>query len=226
MPKSSSSRRVRMSRKSRARPSIKNVVRQEIKKQSVSEIKQLDTVPNATYSVSYDVPVSYPLSLCAQGDTQGQREGREIGVKSIDLYVTGFRNSSNTTGSHDRMAVALVRTKRSIAGTGINWGDVFAYNGTTHNSVYPFRDVDVSDEYQVLKTWSFDLGDSTGNPKTTKQIHWKRSYKVPQKVTYIGTNATEADAGTGHYYLIATSDVISSGYPPTIQYGCRLEFYP
>lgn len=217
----------RKSRKPRmGKPAIKKVVRAEIKKANAANMKELDTVPNATYSVSYDVPVAYPLSLCAQGDTQGQREGREIGVRSIQLYITAFRNSSNTTGSHDRMTVALVRTKRSIAGTGISWGDVFAYNGTTHNSVYPFRITDVEDEYQVLKKWMIDLGDSTGNPKSTKSISWRRSYKVPQKVTYLGSNATEADAGTGHYYLIATSDVISTGYPPTIQYGCRIEFDP
>lgn len=219
--------RKRASRKRGTGKNLRKVIRKEINKQSVGEIKELDTSPDATYLVSYDVPVVYPLTLTAQGDTQAQREGREIGMKRIQLYVACFRNASNTTGSHDRMSIALVKCKRAVAGTAPTWSDVFAYTGQ-HNSVVPFRNIDARDqsEYVVVKKWHVDLGDSTGNPKSTKIINWSKSYKVPQKITYSGSNASLADSAMGHYFLIATSDVISTGYPPAIQYACRVHFMP
>lgn len=207
---------------------LKKVIRTEINKQIAADEKYFDTVPNATYAVAYDAPVSYPLCLVGQGDSQSDRDGRELGLKRIELYVAAFRNSANTTGSHDRMTVALVKQKGDCTGVAPVWGDVFQYDGTAHNSVIPLRQMSNGDtaEYQVIKVWQIDLGDSTGNPKSTKIISYSKSYKIPQKVTYDATAAAIASCAMGHYFLLATADVIASGSPPYIQYGCRIHYNP
>lgn len=207
---------------------LKKVIRSEINKQIAADRKYFDTVPNATYAVAYDAPVSYPLCLVGQGDSQSDRDGRELGLLRIDLYIAAFRNSSNTTGSHDRMTIALVKMSADCAGVAPVWGDVFEYSGTAHSSVIPLRNMGNGDaaDYQVLKVWQLDLGDSTGNPKSTRSITYRKTYKVPQKVCYDATSAAIGSCTTGHYFLLATSDVVASGYPPYIQYASRIYYNP
>lgn len=224
-------RRRKNNRRSRKRGKKGNplATKQYVKRLVYGDTHQKNTSRTVT-SVDLTGNLSDCISDVARGDTQSQRNGRDMTLSSIQFNWTAYRNSSSTL--HDRMRLMIVMVKQIPAATTFMINKVIATTDTTGvgtgnvaNDVTAFRRLLEGDKgnYRVLRDWTIDLGFGTTDKATRMGRYFKR-FKKPIKATFSGS--ADTDYVQNSIWVLAMSDVTSGANPPILAYQARVNFLP
>lgn len=181
-------------------------------------IKKLLNVERKYLSVyNTSTPATTPtiifLTGSAQGDTQNSRQGNSIKMSSISMKLQFLLNASATTTFirvilfKDKASNGVVPTHQELLeSTDSQPWYIANYNPDN----CPTRFKVVSDSTHILEA----------NGNTGKQ--YSKYFKVNTHVKYDGTGSTQAEATTGHYYLLVVSDEVTN--VPTIRNNLTLRY--
>ena len=168
------------------------------------------TVPVASIPAGADIdPTSVPTQM-AIGDTDQDRTGSKLRVKS--LQFKGELSWNSTSAQLQRVRILLVQMK-NCDGDFMTLGDILA----DPTNIDSFYNVDESHDYRVLKDTKYLLSDQ-------KPGHQFNLY-VPMNdiVKYVGTTDAEASCGWGTLGIYVFGD--NSTNLPGIIGNARIRYY-
>lgn len=150
------------------------------------------------------------------GDSNGQREGDNILIKSV--RVNGHFIGADATNI---IRVMLVIDKQPNQAT-FNLTDLL--DTTSSEAVHAYRQTTSRDRFTVLydRKWS-TVGSSGTNPNDSTLRLYKFSKRLNLKSWYFGSAGTVADLKTNALYLVFMSDSGAVTHP-TFVYNARVKF--
>lgn len=177
---------------------LKDAINVEYKQHEVGITQAV--INNTTTQVSL-------LNGVPTGDDYGNRDGRQVRFKSIEIHAEVSANVSQTSPSFIKCALIIDRDAESLP----SWTDIYEYATT-----YSPRNLNNRNRFVILKDWNITL--YPDRPAT--QIHYYR--KIDMKTVYDGTGSTYSDISNNALYMVwisnlATVAPLSSGL-------CRLRF--
>lgn len=183
-------------------------------KQLWSDVKKLKSMINVEYKTfettgSATCPstgTAILLNAPTRGDDYNNLDGRQMRIKSIQLY-SAFIKDASAGATRVRWALVCDKTCANGFGAGSVWSDY--YSG--------FRFLDNRRNVFVIRegTMVLDSDDSEKQIKVYK--------KIDMKTVFDDTNdGTIASLRTNALYLVLWSD--QAAYPPVYGYRCRLRF--
>lgn len=168
------------------------------------EIKQFNG--SGTSSVSSAGTV-IPLSNIAQGDDDGERDGRSI--KGVNLSLKAYL-THNSSGLAEQIVRVMIVTDRAPQGTAPAVTDVLA-----SANVIAHRNLAYAKQIHVLHDSLLTVNESDDYKM------FNRFIKRNMKIDYTGTAA--AHYGDGNLFLVLVSNEASVNYPDFI-YNFRLRY--
>lgn len=173
-----------------------------------SELLKSDDVGSGTLATTGTV-----INLCtiAQGDSDANRTGNSILVRSSDLRLKLSRDIS-VGNATQLIRVALVMDSQQIGDTDPTHAQIYAGTGPlTH------LNADSAGRFKILWSKIFTLDNVDTFVKYTK---WYK--KMRHHVRYNGGSGT--DIQRGGLYLVMSSDQTSSGFP-SYEFSHRLSYH-
>lgn len=174
------------------------------------EFKYISAVASVTPSST--VPTQALLNGMASGDGVGQREGRQIFIKSVQGLIHVNINAS-ATHTHVRYALLI---DKAPAGATFSTGAL--YDVSMAGYVDSFRNLDYRRKFIILKEGNFQLDALGPREKIIKFYH-----KLNLRVQYDDSDAGSiADIQTNALYLMLMSDEATN--TPTCIYNMRIRY--
>lgn len=128
------------------------------------------------------------------GDDYGNRDGRQVRFKSIELHATISANVAQTSPSFVRGVLVIDRDAESLP----TYTDIFEYLTT-----YSPRNLNNRNRFVILKDWHITL--YPDRPAT--QLNYYR--KLDMKTVFDGTGSTYADISNNALYFVWLSNLAS-----------------
>lgn len=150
------------------------------------------------------------LSLIAEGDDNTDRNGRSVRAKSLDIHCSFKHNVSGVAGPQWIRFVIFMDMHGD--GTTPDITDVF-----TSTDLEAFRNLDNTDRYKVLMDKNYVVSSWTAGGFTMK-----KHFRLNNKLEFIGTGDTVADAGAGSIWAIFLGD--QAAYGPYYTFASRLRY--
>jgi len=179
------------------------------------------------------------LNAVAQGDGVTNRDGNKYCITEINIKgLVSMAPQANQTGpdSAPHVFLALVQDKQTNAAQ-LNSEDVYVNpqsgGGITQGATMPFRNIQYSKRFKVLKTWAIQLPpppmtyDGTnveqGSARVPFDVYVK--LKKPIYVECKGTSANVTDIVDNSLHMIATYENSTEGVSVLLSYNSRIRFY-
>lgn len=174
------------------------------------EFKSIDTQPFLPLN---SVGAATLLNQCVRGDDIGDRTGREIIMKSIELSCFTIPVAASP-GSSGRFIVVYDRQSNGVAPT---WAMVVGAPSTTN-----FKNLDNRKRFKILFDKTIIMSD-VGQSESHNFFTWYRRLRHP--VTYNAGNAgTIADINTGALYLLTYGSTGIAANPHNCWINARVRF--
>jgi len=208
------------------------------------ELKFLDTgddnsvIAKPTDASGGELPPSTGCTGClsapAQGDSQNERIGKNITVKSF--YVNGrieptLQQDEADAGSFPLVYIALVQDKQTNAATIVSENVFENPIGEENLNGKPLRNLELSSRYRILDQVTLDwsscaiaFNDNTqmgsmNGPQLFFKLGWRGNMPIAFNT---GTTANVSAVVDNSVHLIAYS--IVSAFAPQIAYQCRMRY--
>jgi len=179
----------------------------------------------------YDPSATSMISTPAQGDTEQNRDGKRIRIKSVQVKGTitrGQQEDAIDPAGGDRVFIALVLDTQTNAAQ-MNSEDCFKNlsAGVTGNSV-PMRNLLFGNRFRILKSQEFvmdypTMGVEGNNLHSINGITRAFDWFVPLELDVnfnAGTTASVANVIDNSLHIIAYSQTAQ----PTLTYNARIRF--
>ena len=185
------------------------------------EYKAIDVSnPNAQVTNAGGVVL---LNGCARGDDIGERDGRQITMRSVDIRME-IQPVGTATSAHSLRVIIFV--DKQANGTAPTPANVLAVTGSAEATVSA-HNLEYRNRFWILsdKVYGFGCdygGAGVGVQRLVATRFW-RSFAV--KTTFnSGTAGTVADIATNSLYLLAISDTATAAQQPYLQFYSRVRF--
>lgn len=206
----------RTGKKYRLGPKDKKIINIAANKAIRGQLHYSDTVVSSA-AVSYDVPHVQVLTDIPQGDQESQMTGSQAKICSLQILMDAYRNTSSTTA--DKMSIVLVRAMDSSAAP--TWSDIYNASGASGNDTRAMARRGARDRFTVLKRWDFNFGHAIASSNAQKHLEVYKRFRRPLEVNF---TVSGHNLRAGHLYLVAISNVVSTGFTPTLNYTSRVNF--
>lgn len=177
-------------------------------------------------------PTTGGLNTVAQGDGESNRDGRNIAMHSIHINGTIFSNPQANQTATDQPGIVYIALVQDLQTNGaqLNSEDVFTNpSGQTYLAASPFRNLQYTKRFRVLKTKVYKLPnpnigyDGTNMEQQGVDIPFKMNVQLGgQKVNFSGTTAAIANIVDNSLHFVAYCS--STDLAPAIAYNARLRF--
>lgn len=199
------------------------------------ELKYVDTLSMST-TISTTLS-AFPLNIVQTGDTNKDRDGKAIMVKSIYLRGRLFLNGDVDASAADHLRMVIVYD-RQTNGAAPTWASVFqsvnSANSVTNTS-FSFTNVDNNDRYQILMDKHFGTDVLVANSATAASAFARQGIApTPQDITfykrvnlptrYGSSDGTVADIQSGSIYLLLLGTVAAAAAGWSWQGEARIRF--
>lgn len=163
-------------------------------------------------------PKAILMNGLAPGSDIGQRIGREVTMRSIEIRFCARNMVSDTT----QQIRWLVVYDRQTNAAGCTLGQVLQTANNVQEVMTSPRNLENRSRFKILHDESTSApGSATGNGVSTIERHWYRKLRHP--VTFnSGTAATVADINTGSLYLFVATGLASDGF--SLQWYTRVRY--
>ena len=148
------------------------------------------------------------LNLVVQGVNSGQRIGRKIMIK--DLELRGQVTYQPTLGSDtfNRVRILIVHDKQCNGGPAAQWAEVFNANITGVKNIDSFRNQANISRFRVLKDTTFKLENQISGavffPAVGQSFNWKfKNINIP--IDFSGTTAALTNVRSNNIFVLAVS---------------------
>lgn len=185
------------------------------------EYKAIDVSnPNAQVTNAGGVVL---LNGCARGDDIGERDGRQITLRSVDIRME-LQPIGTATSPHAIRIIVFV--DKQANGTAPTPANVLTLTGSAEATVSA-QNLEYRNRFWILsdKVYTFGCeygGAAVGVEKLVATRFW-RSLNI--KTTFnSGTAGTVADIATNSLYLLAISDTATAAQEPFLQFYSRVRF--
>lgn len=182
-----------------------------------SEKKYYDVSSNN--SPRSGVPIVTHLTGITQGDTDQERHGDSIGLKT--LQFNGLLTWDADSSPGDRCRIVLIMDKENEAGTPPTSGLV--YDQT--DDVYGLRNMLYPKRFRVLmdKVYTLDVSRKTIPIEYYKKFKMQKDFQGnPTQMKHITWQSGDTEARNHIYVLMFCNN---ASYGPTVYYKSRVRFY-
>lgn len=202
----------------------KNTVYKNIARYALKGINFLKSVVNVEkkrqdtqlVNVTTFVPTIALLTGTAQGNDYNQRSGRSIKGWSNSLKYKVALN--NTTPTKCMVRMILFNDKNSN-GVTPQIQELLDTSLSTDYMLLHYNADNAGSRFKILADKRFQLDPNSYNYHIGSLYH-----KIRWHCKYDGSTATQADAVSGHIYLMLVSDVVTSPTAPTVSYINRFTY--
>jgi len=185
------------------------------------ELKSVDTA--GSESVDWDGAV-HLLNGIARGDDIGERNGRQVLMKTIELNFVAGAKAPEAGIVPSTMRVMLIYDRQTNAAA-LTVLQVLVTNGSIYGPITS-KNLENRDRFLILRDMKFSLTGSVSTNFMAAKKYGKFYQSVSLPVTFnAGDAATVADITTGSLYILVISDQDdAAAHLPTITWTCRVRY--
>lgn len=185
------------------------------------ELKAIDvSSPNAQVTSAGTLTL---LNGCARGDDIGERDGRQISMRSLEVRMEAQPIGTATSCHALRVLIFVDKQANAAAPTP---AQVLAVVGSAEATVSAYN-LEYRNRFWILHDRTFGFGAESGGAATGfDKLYIAKVWRyLNQKVTYnAGVAGTVADIATNSLYLLAIADTATAAQEPFLQFYSRLRF--
>jgi len=191
------------------------------------ELKFLDTALSFTFDATLEVPATGQLNLIPQGDTQSQRIGRKVIIKSISLKgnMVSVPAAAAVAASTAYMWLVMDTQANGAAATA---ADANTGVFTTNDAATAQLTLANSSRFRVIKKWAWDFnapaGVTTAYNRVSKHFNFYKKCSIPIEFDAAATTGAITTIRSNNLFLVAGIGGSLSDDEVQMTGSCRIRY--